>query len=104
MNMKRTLFIASAAVAAAFNSGAKMKLINTKTNYVVVEFIDGKAQFHDRFLEVEMKETGILIPPNAVAEYMGKETIYLGDPLFERAFVEIYYPLCIANSVYQWQP
>jgi|GEM_PF-2886228 len=101
--MKRTLWIAAAVVTSAFNSGAHMKLVNTKTNYVVVEFSNGKAQFHDRFLEIEMKETGIFIPPNVVHEYQGKETIYLGDPLFEKAFIEIYYPLCIANSIYQWQ-
>ena len=80
-----------------------MKLINTKTGYVVVEFQNGRAHFHDRFLEAEMKETGILIPPAYTSQYEGKEVIFLGEPEFERAFKEIYYPLCIANLRYQWQ-
>ena len=101
--MKRSLFIASALVASAFNNGEPMKLINTKTGYVVVEFQNGKAAFHDRFLEAEMKETGIFIPPALAHDFEGKETIFLGEPLFEKAFVEVYYPLCIANSLYQWQ-
>lgn len=80
-----------------------MKLINTKTGYIVVEFENGKAQFHDRFLEAEMKETGIFIPASMTPDFEGKEVVYLGEPFFERAFVEVYYPLCIANSLYQWQ-
>src|SRR5579863_10409366 len=44
--------------------GDSMKLVNTKTGFVVVEFERGLVHFHDRFLEAEMKETGILIPPS----------------------------------------
>ena len=72
-----------------------MKLVNTKTGYVIVEFNEGKAHFNDRFLEAEMKETGIWIPPALASSFENKETIYLGDPL--------YYPLCISPIVYQWQ-
>ena len=79
-----------------------MKLINTKTGYIVVEFQQGKVHFNDRFLEAEMKETGIFIPPSHTSEY-GKETIFLEDVQFERAFKEIYYPLCIANLRYRWE-
>lgn len=100
--MKRTLFLAASALASAFVKGEPMKLINTKTGFVVVEFKEGKAEFHDRFLEVEMKETGILIPPSFAKSYQDKEVIFFGDPLFEKAFIEIYYPLCIANAIYQW--
>jgi hypothetical protein len=101
--MKRTLFLATSAIAAAFTNGVPMKLINTKTGFVVIEFKQGKVEFHDRFLEAEMKETGILIPPALSHGFEGKEVVYFGDPQFEQAFVEVYYPLCIANSVYQWQ-
>ncbi len=101
--MKRTLFLAASAITAAFSNGEDMKLINTKTGFVVVEFKKGKVEFHDRFLEAEMKETGILIPPAMFKSYGNKEVIFLGDALFEKAFVEVYYPLCIANTVYQWQ-
>ena len=101
--MKRSLLLSSAAMIAAFNQEAPMKLVNMQTGYVVVEFQRGNAQFHDRFLEAEMKETGILIPPSMSSQFEEKEVIFLGEPLFEKAFVEVYYPLCIAHSLYQWQ-
>lgn len=87
----------------ALLNGEPMKLVNTKTGYIVVELIEGKANFHDRFLEAEMKEAGILIPPSMIDSFEGKEVVFLGDPLFEKAFIEVYYPLCIANDLYQWQ-
>ncbi len=101
--MKRTILLAASAISAVFANGAPMKLINKKTGFVVVEFKEGKAEFHDRFLEVEMKETGILIPPMMAKTFHDREVIFLGDPLFEKAFIEVYYPLCIAHSVYQWE-
>ncbi len=101
--MKRTLFLAASAITAAFTNGEPMKLVNTKTGFVVVEFKEKQVKFYDRFLEVEMKETGILIPPALSSLYENKEVIFFGDPLFEKAFVEVYYPLCIANVLYQWQ-
>lgn len=101
--MKRTLFLAASAIAAAFAKGEPMKLVNTKTGFVLLEFNQGKVAFYDRFLEVEMKETGILIPPALMPQFDNKEVIFFDDPLFERAFIEVYYPLCIANSLYQWK-
>jgi hypothetical protein len=49
-----------------------------------------------------MKETGILIPPLLTQTFEGREVVFLGDPLFEKAFIEVYYPFCIAHSVYHW--
>lgn len=101
--MNRSLFLAAAAMIAFMNQGESMKLINTRTAFVVVEFQEGKVHFNDRFLETEMRESGILIPPILKDEFEGKEVIYLNDPLFEKAFKEVYYPFCIAHSLYQWQ-
>lgn len=102
--MKQFLFLTSAVIAAIFNQGEEaMKLVNTQTGYVVVEFQKGKAQFNDRFLEAEMKESGILIPPALSDQFDGKEVIFPDDPLFEKAFVQVYYPLCISNQTYEWQ-
>lgn len=101
--MKRTLFLAASAITAAFANGEDMKLVNMKTGLIVVEFKEGKVEFHDRFLEAEMRETGILIPPMMGQNFENKEVVFLGDPLFEKAFIEVYYPLCIANNIYQWQ-
>jgi hypothetical protein len=97
------LLAAQTLFAAAPHEDQDMKLVNTKSNFVVVEFKEGKPLFHDRFLEAEMKERGIGIPPARRADFGGKETIPLGDPLFQKAFVEIYVPLSIASPIYQWQ-
>ena len=80
-----------------------MKLVNTKTGFVLVEFKNGQPSFSDRFLEAEMKERGIAIPAARKNDFQGKETICLSDPLFQKAFVEIYVPLSIASPLYQWQ-
>jgi len=101
--LRNTMIVGTSAITTAFATGEAMKLVNTKTGFVVVEFQNGKALFHDRFLEAEMKETGILIPRPHLAEYGNREVIFLGEDLFEKAFIEVYYPLCIANSLYQWE-
>ena len=88
---------------AAFN-GADMKLIHSLTNYVVVEISrDGKVTFHDRFLKAEMEEQGISIPPSLRAQYNNQKVVYLNDPLFPKAFIEVYCPLVIADPAYTWK-
>ena len=81
-----------------------MKLVNTRTGFVVVEFKDGAAQFQDRFLEAEMRDRGISIPALRRADFGGKDTVYPGDPMFQKAFADIYVPLSIASPNYQWKP
>ena len=66
--------------------GENMKLVHSTTGFVVVEFkTDGKIEFNDRFLKIEMEEQGILIPPVMRDQFGHKEIIYLDDPLFEKA-------------------
>ncbi len=79
-----------------------MKLFNSKTGFVVVEFQDNQVIFHDRFLEVEMKNYGVSIPPAMRDLFQGKSAVRLKDKDFPRAFKEVYYPLSINTSVYQW--
>jgi hypothetical protein len=79
------------------------KLVNIETGSIIVEFINGEIRFGDRFLEIEMQQAGIYIPPSKTQDFDNKEIVYMVDPLFEKAFTEIYHPLCIANSLYQWQ-
>lgn len=84
-------------------NASEIRLINSKTGHTVVEFIEEATIFHDCFLESEMQEVGILIPFSRQSDFLGKEVIYLNDPLFKKAFLEIYYPISIANALYQWQ-
>jgi len=97
----RTLKITLTAVVISSLFGEK--LLNMETGTIVVEFKEGKACFNDRFLELEMKETGIYIPESKSGAFGEKEIVYLGDPQFEKAFTDVYYPLYIANSLYEWQ-
>ena len=84
--------------------GESMKLVHSVTGFVVVEFSqEGKPAFNDRFLKAEMEEQGILIPPSMRTQFNNQEVVYLDDPLFSKAFVEVYFPLCIADPAYEWQ-
>ncbi len=78
-------------------------LVHSTSGFVVVEFKEDQIVFNDRFLKVEMEEQGILIPPALKDQFNGKEVVYIDDPLFRKAFVEVYYPLCIADPAYVWQ-
>lgn len=90
-------------LAALVCDGENMKLVHSKTGYVVIEFQDGKVRFNDRFLKAELEEDGILIPPSHSEEFGGKQVIFPDDPLFQKAFMEIYYPLVISDPAYQWE-
>lgn len=102
-NKKFLLALMLTATNSLFANGIDMKLINTKTGYILVEFKEGKTLFHDRFLEAEMLEKGVFIPKNRRSDFQGKQMIKLDDPLFQKAFKEIYVPLTIASSLYQWR-
>lgn len=105
--MKKDAFCRSLIVGllpiAALQNGDPMKLVHSRTGYVVVEFKEGKPQFHDRFLKAELEDRGIAIPPFKRSEFQGKEAIFPDDPLFQKAFAEVYLPLCIADPAYKWE-
>ncbi|HSX38622.1 MAG TPA: hypothetical protein VLE95_07320 [Chlamydiales bacterium] len=83
--------------------GVSEKLVNMETGSIIVEFSNDTIRFHDYFLKAEMKQSGIYIPHFKKNYFDEKEIVYLGDPLFKKAFIEIYYPICIGNATYQWQ-
>ncbi len=95
------MIIGTGAMTAAYPNGETLKLVNRRNGHVVVEFVNGKAIFHDRFLKPEMEEVGILIPHTHRDEFAGKETVLLDDELFEKAFIEIYFRYHIPHSLYE---
>lgn len=97
------LLMSAHSVIANLHEERIMKLINTQTQFVIVEFKNGQPQFYDRFLEKEMQQRGISIPLDQRPAFHGKKTIYLSDPEFQKAFIEIYVPLSIASPIYQWE-
>jgi phospholipid N-methyltransferase len=112
MARKKSLFL-SAILIACLSAGSlihftnyearPMKLVNINTGFVVLEFKDNTTIFGDRFLERELIERGVAIPKSHRAEFQGKSAIFPNDPLFHRAFQEIYVPLTLASPSYQWQ-
>lgn len=80
-----------------------LRLVNTKTDSVIVSFYENRAEIHHPILAKELENSGIFIPPYLREKFDGKTTVFLEDPLFQKAFVEVYYPLVIANPVYQWK-
>jgi hypothetical protein len=82
--------------------GAEPKFLNYKTNFVVVEEIDGEIVFHDPILEDVMKEMGVAIPREHRHRFDHQERIFLGQKDFFRAFKEFYTPYVYATEDYGW--
>jgi hypothetical protein len=80
-----------------------MRLVNGKNQTVVVEFDGDKTIIHNKFLEREMKEMGILVPEGLRSHFGGKECIYFDDLEFQKAFKEIYYLTCMDATFFQWK-
>ena len=85
--------------------GDPMQLVDKNTGKVILEFKDEAVTFYSPFLEAQFEERGILIPPLMQPEFQGKQEVLLGDPLFKKAFIEIYLPFYMAgaNSPYEWK-
>ena len=91
-----------ATIATTALNGESMKLVKKETGQTIVEFKDHKAIFHSKFLEKVLSNEGILIPPVLRHEFDGKEIIFIDDPLFEQAFVQIYCRFNLDSS-YEWK-
>lgn len=78
------------------------RLINKRTQQPIVEFTQGKATFHSRFLENEMRSIGINIPHGLRGIYHGKDTVRLDDIEFEKAFQEIYFLTTMDPTTFEW--
>lgn len=79
-----------------------MKLINTQTGKILVEFDGKKACFHNKYLEQEMKSIGIPIPHGLRGSFKGQDQIFLEDELFQKAFKEIFYLTSIDHNLFKW--
>ena len=81
----------------------KMKLINVKSGFVVVEYQGNKTIFHDRMLEKEMTVRGVIIPPPLRSEYGGKSSVRLDEIEFQKAFKDVYCKQAFNSQAYQWE-
>jgi hypothetical protein len=82
---------------------SEMKLIHKTTRFVVAETDNKSIIIKDPFLEKELKLKGIKIPPVLKDQFEGKAVVKMGDPLFAKAFKEIYLKLNMGESSYEWK-
>jgi hypothetical protein len=79
-----------------------MKLIHKQSGFVVAQQQDTALKINDPFLEKELKIKGITIPVALRKDYDGKSVIMMDDPLFPKAFKEVYMKLSMKEEMYQW--
>lgn len=79
-----------------------MKLVNLKNQFIVVEYNDKETIFHDKILEKEMKERGVLIPPALRDRFSGKSSVKMNDPEFQVAFKEVFCPNVFNPKNFEW--
>ncbi|MBS0649684.1 MAG: hypothetical protein JSR93_00835 [Verrucomicrobia bacterium] len=79
-----------------------MKLVNLKNQFIVVEYNDKETIFHDKILEKEMKERGVLIPPALRDRFGGKSNVRMNDPEFQVAFKEVFCPNVFNPKNFEW--
>lgn len=79
-----------------------MKLVNLKSQFVVVEYSGKETIFHDKILEKEMKERGVLIPQALRDRFGGKANIRMADPEFQVAFKEVFCPNVFNPQNFEW--
>ena len=79
------------------------QFVNQTNGFVVVEERQGKIIFHDPILEEEMKDSGVVIPPEYQKEYQERERVRLGEEGFFKAFKEFYSVYIYDQTIYHWK-
>ena len=83
--------------------GGNMKLVNHKTGFVLLEFVDEKPVFFDKYLEEALTHEGIIIPPAFKKSFKGKSVIRVEDKDFYKAFTKVYYPMSMNKMIFVWE-
>lgn len=79
-----------------------MKIIDKSTHAEFMHIHSGElAQFANKYIQQGFAEHGIVIPPGLREQYAGKNTVYLEDPEFEKAFRKLYYAFEMDHDIYQ---
>ena len=99
----KALLILLGVMISSLNGEEVVRLINTRTNTPIVTFVGDKVEIHHPLLAKELEHSGIYIPPLYKEEFEGKNAIFPGDPLFQKAFIQVYCPLVIADPAYIWE-
>ena len=87
---------------AALYGGDDKQFFNRENGFVIAEQRERQVTFYDPILEAEMKENGVVIPPDSQKKYGGRERIKFGEEGFFEAFYEFYTPYCYSDNC-QWK-
>lgn len=80
-----------------------MKLVHKSSGFVVAEKQGRTVSIKDPFLAKELKLKGISIPVPLRDKFEGKAVVRMGDPLFSKAFEEVYLRLNMEGNSYEWK-
>jgi len=80
-----------------------MRLFAIQNNECVAEFTSSKTVIHRPLLQKEMQKIGIAIPTYRQKSFEGKKIIKMDDPLFAKAFREIFFAHHMNTTLYRWE-
>lgn len=80
-----------------------MQLIHKTSKKPLIEFLKEQVLFYNPILEKMLRIQGIAIPLQLQEKYQQKAFVKLGDPLFQKAFCEIYCPQYFGSKEYEWK-
>ena len=79
-----------------------MRLIHKKSRFNIITLEENTILINDPFLKKELLYKGISIPLYKRSEYGMKSSIKMEDPLFLKAFKEIFVKTRFSDSSYIW--
>lgn len=79
-----------------------MKLINVSSNAIIAEISGNKIYFASAMMEEDMALNGIAIPEYLQGDYNDQFLVLLDDPLFPKAFKEVYYKYRMNHEENKW--
>ncbi|MBM3197732.1 MAG: hypothetical protein FJZ58_00560 [Chlamydiae bacterium] len=80
-----------------------MKLVAINPYEVIAEFIEDRVVIHRPLLQKEMEKIGIAVPSYKRESFAGKAIVKLDDPLFAKAFQEVFFALKMNTALYRWE-
>lgn len=79
-----------------------MKLVHVKSNDPVVELNKSDTKIFSEIMDWDMKNNGIAIPEYLQEDYNDQFVVFFDDPLFQKAFKEVYYAFRMNHEEYKW--
>ncbi len=78
-------------------------LVNNHEEKVLTFDNNGTPTFHHEDFELDLRITGVAIPPLLQKEYSNQNKVLTSSPLFKKAFIELYFPEKLKNLGWKLQ-